>query len=170
MTLYRDWARRHPQAAAELEQLQGALPWATNEENAGKSENWAQQQIRFQARQQGAQAWRNNVGAAKSSIKTTCPRCQNPFQIKQQPIRWGLANDSMQLNAQIKSSDLILAIPRIIRPEHVGQKLAQFGSVEVKKPGWKYSGNEHEQAQSNWLSLISSMGGFACFSTGDLQL
>ena len=167
---YAEWRTRHPQAAAELQEMQGAVPWPTNTENGGKSENWAQQQVRFQAGRAGAYAWRNNVGATSAKVKTTCPRCQNRYEIKQQPVRYGLANESMQLNKVMKSSDLILAIPRLITPQHVGQTIAQFGCVEVKKPGWKYSGNEHEQGQGNWLALINSIGGYACFSTGELNI
>ncbi len=167
---YIDWAQRHPQAAAELRDVVGALPWPTNEDNAGKSEAWSQQQIRLQAARLGARAWRNNVGATPAKIETNCPKCGNHFAIKQPPVRYGLANDSMQLNAKIKSSDLILAIPRIITPQMVGTKIAQFGSVEVKKPGWKYTGTEREQAQALWLALIQEMGGFAVFSTGEWVL
>ncbi len=167
---YAEWASRHPQAAKELREMHGAVPWSSNEQNEGKSESWAQQQIRFQAYRQGAHAWRNNVFATPTKVKTSCPRCNNPFEIKQQPIRAGLANDSMKLNAEIKSSDLILAIPRVITPSMVGGTIAQFGSVEVKKPGWRYTGTEREEAQGNWLALIQSIGGFATFSTGELQL
>lgn len=167
---YAEWAAKHPHAAIDLQEMHGATPWPTGEDNSGKSENWAQQQIRFQAFRAGAQAWRNNVGATPAKIKTTCPKCQNHYEIKQQPVRFGLANDSMKLNEVMKSSDVILAIPRLITQQHVGQTIAQFGSVEVKKPGWRYTGTEHEQAQGNWLALINGMGGYATFSTGELNL
>ena len=167
---YAEWAAKHPHAAVELQEMLGMLPWPTNEDNSGKSENWSQQQIRMKAFRDGAGAWRNNVGATPAKIQTTCPKGRNPYEIKQEPVRFGLANDSMQLNAEIKSSDLILAIPRVITPQHVGQTIAQFGSVEAKKPGWRYTGTEREQAQGNWLALINSMGGYGCFSTGELNL
>lgn len=167
---YTEWASRHPQAALDMQEMIGALPFATNEENKGRSENWSQQQVRFKAGRVGAYAWRNNVGATPAKIKTSCPKCNNKFQIKQQPVRYGLANESMQLNEVIKSSDLILAIPRLITSGMVGTTIAQFGSVEVKKPGWKYTGADQEPGQAHWLALISSIGGYACFSTGELVL
>ncbi len=86
-------------------------------------------------------------------------------------MRWGLANDSAALNKQMKSADLICAIPREIGPEHVGTTIAQFGSIEVKAPGWVFNaGDEHLQAQANWNALITKIGGYACFSTGEIDL
>ena len=127
-----------------------------------KSEAWAQQQIRFKAAHVGAMAWRNNVGATPAR----CPDCGE----KQRPVRYGLANDSAKLNKNIKSSDLILAIPRQITPAMVGTTVAQFGSIEAKRPGWRFSGTEREQAQAAWHVLVQQLGGFAGFSTGDLEL
>lgn len=160
---YEQWATRHPQAAADLLQVFGSLDWPKIPRGGdGKSEAWSQQQARLDIAHQGAFSWRNNVGATPAK----CPDCGNP----QQPVRYGLANDSAKLNKQIKSSDLILAIPRIIRPEDVGLLFLQFGSVECKRPGWKYTGTKQEPAQAAWLALISSRGGFAVFSTGGVKL
>jgi hypothetical protein len=129
---------------------------------AGKSEAWSQQQVRFKAAHAGAMTWRNNVGATPAK----CPDCGE----KQRPVRYGLANDSAKLNAALKSSDLILAIPRLITPAHVGTTIAQFGSVEAKRPGWVFKNTEREQAQAAWHALILRLGGFAAFSTGELEL
>lgn len=163
MTDFRDWARKHPQAAADLELMLGAVPWpVTPDGGDGKSEAWAQQQVRLRVAHAGAMAWRNNVGATPAK----CPSCG----VKQQPIRYGLANDSAQLNAKVKSSDLILAIPRVIRQQDVGQVFAQFGSVETKRPGWVYTGKAQEPGQAAWLALVKKLGGFAAFSTGEIEL
>lgn len=167
---YIDWAEKWPQAAAELREMQGALPWATNTDNEGKSENWGQQQVRMKVFSAGSKAWRNNVGATPAKINTSCPKCAFKFQFLQQPIRYGLANDSKKLNNEIKSADLILAIPRLITLQMVGSTIAQFGSVEVKKPGWKYTGKGPEPGQANWAAMIQSIGGFAVFSTGEITL
>lgn len=171
MNDYNDWAARHPQAAADLQRLLGAVPWPTVPAGGdGKSEPWSQQQVRFKVAHAGAMGWRNNVGATPAKTDHTCPRCRFEFQQEQQPVRYGLANDSAQLNKKIKSSDLILAIPRVIRPQDVGQTIAQFGSVETKRPGWVYTGKGQEPGQAAWLALIRKLGGYAAFSTGDIEL
>ncbi len=155
---YEQWATRHPAAARELAGVLGA----TAQHGGEGSEAKAQQSVRFAVASAGGMAWRNNVGATPSK----CPDCGSP----QQPIRFGLANDSSRLNKQIKSSDLILAIPRVITADHVGRTIAQFGSVEVKRPGWRYTGKGPEKGQATWLALIARLGGFAQFSTGEINL
>lgn len=160
---FNEWAACHPAAAADLQAMLGAVPFPVPvADGGGKSEAWAQQQVRFKAAQTGALAFRNNVGATPSK----CKACGAP----QQPLRYGLANDSARLNAEVKSSDLILAIPRRIEPHHVGTTIAQFGSIETKRPGWKYTGKGQEAGQAAWLTLIRKVGGFAAFSTGDIEL
>jgi len=165
---YAEWALRHPQAAQELERLTSVVATSTGAD--GKSEEWAQQQDRLAAARFGALAWRNNVGATPAHIDVTCPSCSCRHRVEQRPIRYGLANDSHRLNQVIKSSDLILAIPRPITQEMVGTTIAQFGAVEEKKPGWHYTGKGRESAQQAYLSLVLSVGGFATFSTGGLRL
>jgi hypothetical protein len=162
MTTYADWAASHPQAAAELGQLLGAMPWPADSRTDGKSEAWAQQRVRLNVAKQGGLSWRNNVGATPAR----CPDCNAP----QRPVRYGLANDSHQLNEVIKSSDLIGAIPRLIAPDMVGSTIAQFVAVEAKRPGWAFSNTKHEQAQAAWLAMVARLGGFATFSTGDVEL
>lgn len=167
---YQQWQTRHPRAAAELRQLLGAMPWPANDKTDGKSEAWAQQQVRLSVARQGGMAWRNNVGATPAKVPSICPKCSFKFQIKQSPIRYGLANDSQKLNKRIKSSDLILAIPRVITPAMVGTTIAQFGAVECKRPGWIYRETEAEVAQAAWLQLMADLGAFATFSTGEVRL
>ncbi len=159
---YNEWAAQHPAAAADLNAMIGAIPWPDVADSGGQSEAWAQQQDRMRAARSGALAWRNNVGATPA----TCPDCGE----RQRPVRYGLANDSERLNRVVKSSDLILAIPRQIRPQDVGTTIAQFGAVETKRPGWSYTGNGREAAQAAFLALVRNAGGFATFSTGGLEL
>jgi hypothetical protein len=170
MIEYEYWEARHPQAALELKQILGAMPWPANDKTDGKSEAWAQQQARFNISKAGAMAWRNNNGATPTKVPACCPSCGLHFTIKQPPIRYGLANDSQKLNKKIKSSDLILEIPRIITPQMVGTTIAQFGAVECKRPGWAFSGSDEEIAQLAWLQLTASLGGYATFSTGEVTL
>jgi hypothetical protein len=158
---YQRWAASYPVAAASLLQaLQGVAQPVTSP--VGETEAWAQQQARFSVASQGALAWRNNVGATP----TKCPSCG----AKQQPIRYGLANDSTRLNREIKSGDLILAIPRLITPAMVGTTIAQFGSIESKRPGWHYTGKGQEAGQAAWAALVRGVGGYATFSAGKVEL
>ena len=115
----------------------------------GKSEAAIQQEIKLSASRAGARLWRNNCGVAT-----------NPAG---QPVRYGLANDSMQLNRKIKSSDLIGIMPRVIQSDDVGKTMGIFTAIEVKKAGWKYSGTKREQAQLNFILLVLSLGGIARF-------
>ena len=163
MTTYTDWAAKHPQAAAELADLLGAVAWAPYVEHDSKSEAWAQQQDRLKVAHAGGMTWRNNRGATPAK----CPDCG----VKRQPTRYGLANDSAKLNKVVKSHDLIGIMPRLILPVDVGQTIGQFISIENKRPGWSFDPlSEHEQAQAAWGSIITRLGGFATFSTGDVKL
>lgn len=112
----------------------------------------AQVQIRLEASQKGLRLWRNNVGAGYLQ--------DGSF------IRWGLANESAQLNKHVKSSDLIGIRPVLITPEMVGRIIGQFVGREVKTPGWRYTATEREIAQKAWADLINSLGGDAAFATG----
>jgi hypothetical protein len=149
-----EWSRAHPAAAADLARVFEAPPIVPTSDTL--SEAWAQQHARMDIARQGAAAWRNNVGALLDSRGV--------------PVRYGLCNDSAVLNEKMKSSDLILCIPRVITREHVGTTIAQFGSVETKRPGWTYTATPRERAQLAWMTLIRRLGGFAQFSTGKVEL
>jgi hypothetical protein len=159
---FAEWAAAYPEAARALTGSLTEMARPLPPEAFGKSEAWSQQRARFQIAEQGGASWRNNVGATPAE----CPDCGTP----RQPVRYGLANDSHALNTVMKSSDLILAIPRIITPQMVGTRIAQFGAVESKPPGWGYTGTGREPPQATWLALIRSLGGYAAFSTGEIQL
>ncbi len=113
----------------------------------------AQQQIRLALARIGAQVWRNNVGACTDDTGRV--------------IRYGLCNDSAQMNAQIKSSDLIGGVPITIQPHHVGQTFAILTAIECKRPGWHLTpGDKRGQAQKRFIDLVVGIGGFAGFATG----
>jgi hypothetical protein len=116
------------------------------------SEAYSQSQVRLEAPARGVTLWRNNVGVLTD--------------LSGRPVRFGLANDSRQLNAALKSSDLIGWRPVLITPAHVGQTIAQFVSRECKAPGWKYAGTDRERAQKAWLDLVAAAGGDSAFATG----
>lgn len=161
---YDEWAARWPQAAAELEAVTAAgVRTGTEPDDEGLvTEADAQDAARLCIAHQGAYSWRNNVGA----VPAKCRECG----ARRQPVRYGLANESQKQNEVIKSADLILAIPRVITPSMVGTTMAQFGSVEVKPPGWSFTGRGREAGQMAWATLIKRIGGFATFSTGDVRL
>ncbi len=118
-----------------------------------KSEAGAQSRIRLEAARKGKYLWRNNVGAGHMQ--------DGSF------IRFGLANESKEVNARLKSGDLIGVAPVVITPAHVGSTIGQFLSREVKRPGWSYTGTDREAAQLKWIELINSLGGNACFATAE---
>lgn len=112
------------------------------------AESSIQAAIRLAASQRGWRLFRNNVGALVDKDGRL--------------IRFGLANDSKQMNATYKSGDLCGIIPRVITQDMVGKVIGQFASVEVKHPDWKPSDrDERYQAQCRWRDLINSLGGYA---------
>lgn len=112
------------------------------------AESNVQADIRLLASQRGWRLWRNNVGVMTREDGV--------------PVRFGLANDSPQLNRQLASADLIGIRPVLILPEHVGHTLGVFTSIEVKHPDWKPNDrDERYQAQCRWRDLITSLGGYA---------
>ena len=169
ITNYEEWRAKHPQAAAELEALTSDITEPSGQPDAG-TEAAAQQAVRMSIARLGGLAWRNNVGATPAVTNHICPKCRFHFQEKQQPVRFGLANDSAQMNSRVKSADVIGVMPRIIQPEDVGQTIGQFIAVEVKRPGWNYTGRGRETAQQMFLTLVQSKGGAAQFSTGEVRL
>lgn len=124
---------------------------------AGKSEAAVQAGVRLEASKKGMRVWRNNVGAVHDTDTDT-------------HLRYGLANDSPQVNKVIKSGDLIGIRPRIIQPGDVGHLIGQFVSFECKRGDWKWGNTERERAQGNWASLVLSLGGDARFVTGAGQI
>lgn len=151
------WATKwgvRPEALADLYQQLGAagppLP-------PGQSEAAIQAATRFEASNLGWRLWRNNVGALKDA--------------RGQWVRYGLLNDTPQLNARFKSSDLVGIRPIRIGPDMVGQTIGQFAAVECKRPGWKMTpGDKRAAAQAAFLTLVRSLGGWAKFVTKGDQL
>jgi hypothetical protein len=114
-----------------------------------------QAKVRLAASAAGWRLWRNNVGTLLDSRGV--------------PVRFGLANDSKQVNKSVKSGDLIGIRPVVITQDMVGRVIGQFVSIECKREGWKPSmTDEHELAQARWAEIVLLHGGYARFSTGDL--
>lgn len=128
------------------------LPLPPEAPGHGKSEAWAQSMVRLEASQKGVKLFRNNVGALQDKTGRL--------------VRYGLANDSQQMNEVIKSHDLIGWRRRLIEPWMVGHVIAQFTAREVKAPGWQYTGEGREPAQLAFGNLVNADGGDAAFATG----
>jgi hypothetical protein len=145
------WAEKWRIPAAAIDEMRAALLDSLPHEPAVSapplSEAGVQSRVRLEASQKGLRLWRNNVGAMYDQ--------NGNF------IRYGLANDSKNVNQTIKSSDLIG-----IRPLKTPWGLiGQFVAREMKREGWTYSGTEEEQAQLKFLMLVFFMGGDAQFCT-----
>ena len=156
------WAKKHnisSNALLELKIALGTIQTESPQSNQfSSSEAAVQNRVRLEASRNGARLWRNNVGA------------YNPNHPPSPGTRWGLCNDSKQMNSIVKSSDLIGIKPVLITPEHVGCTIGQFTAREVKASNWVFKNNEHERAQLAFLNIVISMGGDAAFcnDTGSL--
>lgn len=117
------------------------------------SEAVVQQQVRLTMARLGALMYRNNSGAYQDESGRW--------------VRYGLCNDSKQMNERIKSSDLIGPTPLLIEPRHVGQTIGVFTALECKPSGWHLTpGDKRGQAQKRFIDLVVGIGGFAGFVTG----
>lgn len=97
--------------------------------------------------------WRNNSGACTDDTGRL--------------IRYGLGNDSAQLNREIKSSDLIGITPVVCYVASIGwTTLGVFTALECKKTGWKLQpSDERATAQARFHEIVKQHGGFAGFVT-----
>ena len=120
-------------------------------------ESAVQQRVRLELARMGALAYRNNVGA--------CEDKQGRI------IRYGLCNESAQMNRALKSSDLIGVVPVVVTPEMVGKTVGLFLAVECKKSDWYMTPSDtRAQAQLRFIELIKSVGGIGGFVTDPAQV
>ncbi len=117
------------------------------------SETTDQKKIRLKYAHAGVTLWRNNVGAC--------------FDERGNYIRYGLANETKQMNEHVKSSDLIGIKPIVITQDMVGKTIGQFIAIETKRSGWVYKGKDREVAQLRFINLVKGLGGEAGFCTSD---
>lgn len=150
------WALRWripPQALHELAALHVA-PAATP---GTESEARVSSIVRLEAGRKGVVLMRNNVGVGQREDGT--------------PIRFGLMNDSAQINDRIKSSDLIGYRSIVITSADIGRRIAQFVARECKRPAWKYRPeNKRDVAQARFIQMVASAGGDARFVQGEGSL
>lgn len=142
-----EWLQEHgrfltAEARTDLHRVFNAPVPATLGDGVDMGETAMVSRIRLEASRYGYHLWRNNSGAG--------------YMKDGRFIRWGLANDSPQVNAIVKSSDLIGVGPR-----------GQFVAREVKRGDWKYTGTPRERAQKAFIDLVNAKGGDAQFVTGE---
>ena len=152
------WAIKWGVPFEAVEDLRRAFGVATDPGNlaqvaAGQSEAAAQAAVRLEASRLGHRLWRNNSGAC--------------YDEKGNFTRYGLGNDSEKLNKIFKTPDLVGVKRVVIQPEQVGQVFGQILMREMKPPGWQFTGTDREAAQLRCLEFVASMGGDACFATGE---
>lgn len=123
------------------------------------SETSVQQQTMLALAAIDGHAWRNNVGVAVDDTG--------------RHIRYGLANSSAQMNAVIKSSDVIGIVP-VTAWLHSAQawvKLGVFTALETKRPGWQFKpSDERAVAQKRYIDIVREAGGYAGFVTDPAQI
>lgn len=158
MTHIEAWAARHaitPVALADLlATLANGAQFAPVAVPANvTSEAGVTSLVRLEASRKNVLLFRNQVGAFKNDAG--------------QFVRFGLANDSTRQNEALKSGDWIGIRKILIQPHHVGNVLGQFVSREIKRAGWRYTGQGREVAQNSWNALITAWGGDACFAASE---
>lgn len=113
-----------------------------------RSESAVQAAARVRASQLGWRVWRNNVGAMQDAAGRV--------------VRYGLANESAQMNDRIKSGDLIGIRPVLITADMVGQTIGQFVSIECKREDWyPVASDKRYAAQVKWAEHVRGWGGLA---------
>jgi len=122
-------------------------------------ESSVQQRVRLAIAYAGGDAWRNNVGVL--------------LDINGRPVRYGLANESKEMNEKFKSSDIIGVMPVKITQDMVGKTIGQFIAPECKEEGWTFPQPTnvreyaHCVAQANFHDIVRRAGGKADFVTSE---
>lgn len=121
-------------------------------------EQIASQRVRLAASSIGCRLFRNNSGGF--------------YDENGRFVRFGLGNESAQLNQQLKFGDYVGVTPMVITPEMVGKTIGVFTNLEVKPEGMldatlrkASKGNCRESAQLAAINLVKSVGGIGGFVT-----
>lgn len=151
-----EWAVKHHVSAAALLDLHAQMLAVTPIiDHIETREQMVSHELRIKASEAGWRLWRNNIGACKTESGSF--------------VRYGLCNETAEINKQMKSADLIGIKPVLITSDMVGTTIGQFVSREVKRRGWSYKGTSAEQAQLAWATMITAMGGDAKLTNGELE-
>lgn len=151
-----EWQRKHGITAEALADLVTMVGLDVPRSIKDTPEARIQDEARLLASKMGWRLFRNNKGVLPDKRGV--------------PVRFGLCNETKELGARLRSSDLIGIRPVVITPDMVGSTIGQFVAREVKKAGWKYKGTEHEEAQLAFGTLIIGLGGDFKFYSGEGEL
>lgn len=114
-------------------------------------ESAAASHIRLFAAKNAIELWRNNVGVLLDETG--------------RPVRYGLANESAQLNMRVKSSDYIGITPVYITERMLGRIAGIFTAVETKNTDWQFrASDERAVAQKAFHDIVRRAGGRAGFA------
>jgi hypothetical protein len=120
-------------------------------------ESAVQTHTRLELARAGALVWRNNVGACEDKSGRI--------------IRYGLCNESAQMNRALKSSDLVGVMPVVVTPDMVGKTVGLFLAVECKQSDWHMTpSDQRAAAQLRYIELVRSVGGIGGFITDPAQV
>lgn len=135
------WARRHGVSHQAIDELYDMLrPASPTSSGAKGSEDHVDSLVMLEAADKNVTLFRNNVGACQDKTGRL--------------IRYGLANESKEMNTHLKSSDRIGWRSVLITPDMVGNTIAQFTMREIKKASWTgRTLSPHEQAQANFMIM-----------------
>lgn len=103
------------------------------------------QLLRLYASRRGFALWRNNTGACVDQ--------------RGRVVRFGLGNESKRLSEVWTMGDLVGIGPGGL-----------FTVVEVKPPGWSWSGTPRERAQQAAIDTALQLGGLGGFATSEEDL
>jgi hypothetical protein len=117
-----------------------------------RSEAPVQADIRLDAARLGVTLLRNNSGAFQNE--------------RGQWVRFGLGNESVKQNKEIKSSDLIGWRPVLVTADMIGRVLPVFAAIDAKPEGWKFrDSDDRAVAQLRFIELVRQNGGCAGFAS-----
>lgn len=151
------WASRHGVSHAALTELQQLFTTvhqpSTTAKSRHASESHVDSLIALEASDKDILWMRNNVGACQDKTGRV--------------IRYGLLNESKQMNERLKSPDRIGIRRLVITSDMVGSSVGQFVAREIKHATWTgRTLSPHEQAQLNCLQLFTGYGADASFANG----
>lgn len=121
----------------------------------GRTERRIQSEIMLALADHGVTAWRNNVGTGWAGKHATQIKTPGAVKVSHGDV---VVRNARPLHAGLckGSSDLIGLRAVIITPEMIGETLAQFVALEVKRPGAKAT-----LEQRRFLEFVQGSGGHA---------